>query len=201
MRSASRANTSSVVAPSIGAERLRPVRHSSHWPNDLHDGLRRPRSSRADGDLLDQRLDVGAQELRRAVADSCRRDGSAGDGGTPARTGSGPRRNPPCGRCRRRPSTAACGRRWRGRCRDPRVRTRSHRSSALRCPSWRRKMLRMRSRLLERLPPRDAGSRDREDRRELDRVMGQGSGMSAARSNRNSRRSPNYASPIRRVND
>src|SRR5258705_13631629 len=32
-------------------------------------------------------------------------------------------------------------------------RTRSHRSSALRCPFWRRKILRMRSRLVERLPP------------------------------------------------
>ena len=66
MRSASRANTRSVVAPSSVAV-LRPVRHSSQVPR-ICTTVCAAVKPRADDDLLDQRLDVGAQELGRAMA-------------------------------------------------------------------------------------------------------------------------------------
>ena len=116
MRSASRANTSSVVAPSMRRRRRAGAAVLARAV-DLDDRLRRLEAARR-GDLLDQRLDVGAEELRRAMAGVADRDESAADGGTTARSASALRRNRPCARARPRPSTAACDRRWRGRCRD-----------------------------------------------------------------------------------
>ena len=66
MRSASRANTRSVVAPSIVAV-FAPVRHSSQVPETCTTVCVGAKAARR-GDLLEQRLDVGAEELRRAVA-------------------------------------------------------------------------------------------------------------------------------------
>ena len=65
IRSASRANSSSLVVPSSAGGR--PVRHDSHVPVDLHDALPRREAARR-RHFLDQRLDVRGQELVRAVA-------------------------------------------------------------------------------------------------------------------------------------
>ena len=67
MRSASRANSSSVVAPSTGSAPSAPGAAVLARAVDLHHALRGGEVARG-GDLLDQRLDVGAEELGRLVA-------------------------------------------------------------------------------------------------------------------------------------
>ena len=67
MRSASRANTRSVVAPSMRRHLLAGAALLAR-AEDLDDGLCRREIARG-GDLLDERLDVRAEKLGRAVAD------------------------------------------------------------------------------------------------------------------------------------